>query len=452
VSGKAIALLSVSGGVLPRDSRQLLADEGLFLTEWIPGAGYETPAECSVALMVVGSRSDCFLDCLEHLSQARNRYGNIPAIALVSDSSEQTVVAALRAGVSDYLSCPFTPDEFLQRVRLAVASRPSGLPQLMADGTSPPLLGRERMVGTSAAMRSVKHYIGKVAETSSNVLITGDTGTGKELAAELIHRNSSRRDRPFVCINCAAMPETLIESELFGYRRGAFTGAHTSNEGRLASAHLGTVFFDEIGDMSPFAQAKILRVIESKQVSPLGSRSSSPSDFRVIAATNRNLEEMVETGDFRRDLFFRLNVARIHLPALRERKEDILALLIHCISEFNSASGWAVEGFTQQALETLLRHDWPGNVRELRNLVEAIFVTCRRGRISLADLPPDFWKKVADPDGTPAESDRLLATLFETRWNISRAADKLHWSRMTLYRKMEKYAISKSAPYRASAL
>jgi DNA-binding NtrC family response regulator len=423
-------------------------DQGLSLVAW--GSG-QAGAQGAVALMVIGSHSPFFPQRLEDLSQARNRYGDIPAIALVDDSSEQTVLAALRAGVSDYLSCPFTLDDFLKRVRLAIASRP-GIHRSPADETSPPLLGAERMVGTSTVLRGVKHYIRQVAETSSNVLITGDTGTGKELAAELIHRNSSRRDHPLVCINCAAVPEALIESELFGYQKGAFTGAHSSNQGKLASAHLGTVFFDEIGDMSPFAQAKILRVIESKQVSPLGSRSSSPSDFRVIAATNRNLEKIVETGDFRRDLFFRLNVARIHLPPLIERKEDILSILVHFIAEFNGASGSAVEGFTQQALETLLGHDWPGNIRELRNLVEAIFVTCRRGRITLADLPPHFWKQIADRDAAPGEGDRLLAALFETRWNISRAADKLHWSRMTIYRKMEKYSISKSALHRSAAV
>lgn len=447
MNGKAVALLSVSGGVLPRDFRRLLAEEGLLLTDWAPGEELSTLPDCDVVLMIMGSPSAAFSKDLDRLSQARNRFGSIPAVALVSDGSEQTALAALRAGFTDYLSCPVAPEDFLRHIRIALASRRHWFERVPSPATSSQLFGGERMVGTSAAVRSIKHYIAQVAETSSNVLITGDTGTGKELAAELIHRNSSRRERPFVCINCAAVPEALLESELFGYQKGAFTGACTSNEGRLASAHLGTVFFDEIGDMSPCAQAKILRVIESKQVSPLGSRSSRPSDFRVIAATNRNLSKMVETGDFRRDLYFRLNVARIHLPPLRERKEDILALIAHCIGEFNRASGWAVEGFTQQALETLLRHDWPGNIRELRNLVEAIFVTCRRGRISVADLPREFWKQVADAAASPGESARLLATLFETRWNISRAADKLHWSRMTLYRKMEKYAISKPAKY-----
>jgi DNA-binding NtrC family response regulator len=362
---------------------------------------------------------------------------------LVSNSSEESVLAALRAGVADYLKYPFALDELILRVNLVIASKSVASPEPDTFASAGPLVGGHQMVGSSPSVRKIKDYIGKVAETSSNVLITGETGTGKELVAELIHRNSSRRDRPFICVNCAAMPESLIESELFGHQRGAFTGADVTVEGKLKSAHRGTVFFDEIGDMSLVAQAKVLRVIESKMVTPLGSHSSAPSDFRVIAATNRNLESMVQGGDFRRDLYFRLNVVRFHMPPLRERKDDIVELLNHHIGELNRASGYTVEGFTRQALEAMLNYHWPGNVRELRNVVEAVFVTCRRGRISPSDVPSHFWHQISKSGKTLSEADVLLGALFQTNWNVSRAAEMLHWSRMTIYRKMEKYAISK---------
>jgi DNA-binding NtrC family response regulator len=440
MTSRSTVLTSVSGGVLPVDAQRHLIANGLTLVPWSRTTKSDDIRQRRAVLMIFGAQSHCFADHLEDLLHLRSRRPGLPAIALVGESSQQTLLAALRRGVTDYLPFPYTLDDLLERVRAAIRTSAA---YVTPDGESAVnLIGGERMVGSSGPLAAVRRYIAQVAETASNVLITGDTGTGKELAAELIHRNSRRRDRAFVCINCAAVPETLLEAELFGYERGAFTGAFASNEGMLASAHRGTVFFDEIGDMSPTAQAKILRVIESKQVSPLGSRSTTPSDFRVIAATNRTLEDMVDRGDFRRDLFFRLNVARIHLPPLRERKEDILALLNHCISEFNAAAGAAVEGCTGEALEALLRYDWPGNVRELRNLVEAIFVTCRRGRISPADIPPHFWRLIAG--AAPAsESAQLLAALFETQWNVSRAAEKLRWSRMTLYRKMEKYSISR---------
>lgn len=443
MNSRATILTSVSGGVLPVETQQFLTDHGLLPVVWNPATTSSFPDQRQPVLMIVGAQSCHLSEHLQDLACLRSRHPGTPAIALVRDSSEQTVLAALRAGVADYLSVPYTLDDLLCRVESAIAKRPVSPCVATIDGGSSSIIGGDRLVGSSASLRNVRQYIGQVARTSSNVLITGDTGTGKELAAELIHLNSPRRERPFVCINCAAVPETLLESELFGYHKGAFTGAHASNEGKLAIAHRGTVFFDEIGDMSPLAQAKILRVIESKLVNPLGSVSASPSDFRVIAATNRNLEGMVEQGGFRADLFFRLNVARIHLPPLRERKEDILALLSHLIAEFNKVSDAAVEGFTHQVLEALLRHDWPGNVRELRNLVEAIFVTCRRGCISPEDIPPHLWKHIANSPTAPSENARLLAALFETQWNVSRAASKLNWSRMTIYRKMEKYSISK---------
>ena len=305
-----------------------------------------------------------------------------------------------------------------------------------------PVADFERLVGETCVMRTIKSYLPKVAGSDSNVLITGATGTGKEIAAELIHANSRRRQRPFVRINCAAIPDTLIESELFGYERGAFTGADSFKEGMMRAANGGTVFFDEIGDLSLSAQAKILRAVETKEVTRLGSRSSIPLDVRILAATNRDLDRLALDGGFRRDLYFRLNVARIHMPALAERREDIPALCRHYIEEFNRRSDQTVEGFADDVLEQFFSYEWPGNVRELRNLIEVVFVAAPPRRISMADLPENFRKRLAESERPPrGERERLVTTLLATRWNKSEAAHKLHWSRMTLYRKMAKYQI-----------
>jgi transcriptional regulator with PAS, ATPase and Fis domain len=298
------------------------------------------------------------------------------------------------------------------------------------------------MIGGSSAMREIKEYILKVATTDCTVLITGETGTGKELAAEMIHRNSPRRQRPFVCINCAALPENLLESELFGYERGAFTGAYSTYAGKLKLAEGGSVFFDEIGDMSAYAQAKILRAIEGKEVYRLGGKKGISMDVRVIAATNQDPEQLVSDRRLREDLYHRLNVARVHLPPLRDRKEEILPLLNHYTRVLNRRYRSEVIGFTEDALASLLKYNWPGNIRELKNLLEATFINLPSRKIAFMDLPKMFQKKLKELEGFPqGERDRVLSALFACNWNKSKAAQKLHWSRMTLYRKMSKYQI-----------
>jgi two-component system response regulator HydG/two-component system response regulator AtoC len=304
----------------------------------------------------------------------------------------------------------------------------------------------DTLVGASRAMREVKQYLPKVAAADCNVLITGETGTGKERVAAWIHRHSRRAARPLVSINCAAIPDGLLESELFGFERGAFTGAHTAYAGKLRQAEGGTLFFDEIGDMSPSAQAKILRAIEAKEVCQLGGRRNVPIDVRIVAATNQDLETMVANQRFRKDLYYRLDVAHIHLPPLRERAEDIPLIFEHCLAEMNVRSGRHVGAPSREALTCLLTHAWPGNVRELRNLLEAIFISPPEGGISLDDLPPRFRAHLGDSGReNNSECERLLAALFAVDWNKSKAAAALHWSRMTLYRKMAKYHIERGA-------
>lgn len=295
-------------------------------------------------------------------------------------------------------------------------------------------------------MINLREYIPKVARSEANVLITGETGTGKERVAESIHQESPRRNQPFVCVNCAAIPDSLIESELFGYERGAFTGAQEGYPGKLRLANGGTVFLDEIGDMSLAAQAKVLRVIESREVFPLGGRRVAAINSRFIAAINQDVEPLIAEHRFRRDLYYRLNVARILLPPLKDRKEDIPELFAYYLDQFNQRFDENVGKPRQELLNCLMCYDWPGNIRELRNLVEAIFIDPPRGPIAVVDLPESFRRIFAGyASASVPEKERLVSTLCETNWNKSQAAVQLNWSRMTLYRKIAKYQISEPA-------
>jgi DNA-binding NtrC family response regulator len=292
-------------------------------------------------------------------------------------------------------------------------------------------------------MRDLKRELARVANSASTVLITGETGTGKELAAEFIHENSARSSKPFVCINCAAIPESLLESELFGHAKGAFTGADDFRDGLLSSASGGTIFLDEIGDMSLCAQAKILRVIEKREVCRVGANRGTQLDIRFVAATNQDLEAMASCGSFRRDLFFRLNVARIHLPPLRERREDIPFLLSHYCRDYSGKAGASTPEFSEDSLRCLLAYGWPGNIRELKNLVESLFLKDLPPTIESEHLPRHLRGVIGHKaDLSCQERDSLLAALFSAKWNKSEAARNLQWSRMTLYRKIAKHRIS----------
>lgn len=394
-------------------------------------------------LVIIGSSWKGARDGLKVAAQIRQQDSKVPLILITKHSSEARVIAALRAGFNDYFNVPFSYEDLMVSVKrnLFCFSQQFLTNHKIVFGLS----NDQPMIGDSAQMQEIKAYLLKVAATDSTVFITGETGTGKELAAELIHRNSPRQKRPFICINCAAIPESLVESELFGYERGAFTGAVALTRGKFELAVGGTVFLDEIGDMSPYSQAKILRTIERKEVYRLGGNGRIPVDVRVTAATNQDPERLVAEGKFRKDLYYRLNVARVNLPLLRDRKEDIPRLLEHFIRELNRQFGREVEGFTEEALESLLRYNWPGNVRELKNVLEATFINLPSRKIAFMDLPNPFRMRLKETEGLPKnERDRVLSALFATNWNKSKAAQKLHWSRMTLYRKMAKCHISTS--------
>jgi len=394
------------------------------------------------SLLILESPWNNSTDTFGEVLKIRQEDSRFPIILVTTNGSEALAISALRAGLKDYFTPPFSSHEFNATVNRCISNyrfQPSGIKN---RALVPCIPNEQQFIGESFLMCRVKAYLQKLALVDSHVLITGETGTGKELTAQYIHQHSARYGKPFTAINCAAIPDGLLESELFGYEKGAFTGAHAAYSGKLKLADGGTVFFDEIGDMSAYAQAKILRVIESKEVYPLGAKRSVPLDIRIIAATNCDLEKMVSKKDFRQDLYFRLNVARVQLPPLRERKEDITSLVEYYLQVFNKLFGRGIPGFTEEAWELMLQYDWPGNIRELKNFLEVIYIDSPSERIAVKDLP-DLIRSLHHPEEkiSLAERELLHSTLCSVNWNKSKAAEKLRWSRMTLYRKMAKYNI-----------
>jgi len=351
------------------------------------------------------------------------------AVVLTTSESEARAVRALRLGALDYFRWPGERAAFLARVQQIVP--PQGEPAAV-----------RAFVGNSAAIRQVQHQIEKAAVTDCNVLVAGETGTGKELAAGLLHELSARARQPFVAVNCAAIPDALLESELFGHERGAFTGAIETCEGRLRQANGGTLFLDEVGDMSLLAQAKVLRAFESKTVVRVGGRAALPVDVRFVAATNMDLAAASRDGRFRLDLFYRLNVAEVNIPPLRERPEDIRPLIDHYVHRCNQRFQRRGQGFAKDVILGFEQYTWPGNVRELRNVVEATFVNSSARWLTWTDLPLQFRRYFPPPleRAVRPERDVLMEALTDTRGNKTKAAKRLHCSRMSIYRKLAKYA------------
>jgi DNA-binding NtrC family response regulator len=357
------------------------------------------------------------------------RVAHVPSVAIAVTSSEDLAIWSLRQGFREYLRTPLQAADVRAALSRLVA------PSLPTSSASLP-----QIVGRSQAMRTLFDQVWTVAQARTNVLIVGETGTGKELIAQSIHEASPRRSRPLVAVNCGAIPDGLIESELFGHERGAFTDAHLSRPGRVRQSDGGTLFLDEVGELDLRAQVKLLRVLETREVHALGAGQARRLDIRVVAATNQNLAARVRDKAFREDLFYRLNVVQIEVPPLRERSEDIpLLIAAFCgrfCHEFNRRSAVYAEG----DLDLLQRYDWPGNVRELRNVVEASFVHSSGRSDGLLVLPPVLLR-VLDKERTLDERGQIVRALFEAHWNVSRAAHRLNCSRMTLYRRMIQYQL-----------
>lgn len=373
----------------------------------------------------------------------------IPVILMTAYSSVEKAVEAIKMGAYSYVTKPLdfevlkaTLYNALEHTRLKEEN--TQLKQALGISETMPL-------GKSALMKSLQEMIETVAPSEATVLITGESGTGKELVAKAIQANSSRKDQPFVTINCAALAENLLESELFGHEKGAFTGADKMREGRFVQADKGTLFLDEIGEMPLALQVKLLRVLQNGEIQRVGSDKVKTVDVRIIAATNRNLKEEVEKGHFREDLFYRLNVIALEVPALRERKDDIPLLVQNFVEKFAKANRKAIKGFTPQAMDTLMRYDWPGNVRELENAMERAVILAVGEYITERDLPlavqqaaknsaeESMRHSLANKSLDDIEKEAISATLAETADNKSEAARRLGITRATLHSKLKKY-------------
>jgi two-component system response regulator HydG len=297
-------------------------------------------------------------------------------------------------------------------------------------------------------MTTLREQVKCFARSSVTVLITGETGTGKDVVARYLHAHSPRHDKPFIALNCAALPDTLIESELFGHARGAFTGAHAAYPGKIRLAAGGTLFLDEIGDMAPASQARLLRFLETGEVFSVGGLRSEVVDVRIVAATNQSLAQRVRDGLFRKDVFYRLNIARLELPPLSERRADLDELIAHFLAEITERHALKVDGIGESAHRLLLRYGWPGNIRELKNVLESAALLAHGGTLMQRHLPDYVTTETAETARPEPLDERsmLLAALDSTRWNKSAAAAQLQWSRMTLYRKLSKYELHEPPP------
>jgi len=393
------------------------------------------------------------MDGLEVLAQMRAIDGAAVVIMISGHGSIETAVEATRRGAYDFLEKPLDTDRLLVTIRNALLHRGLTKENLRLRGE---VESHYEIVGTSFAIRALVERIEKVAPTDARVLITGENGTGKELVARAIHRLSARQQGPFVEVNCAAIPSELIESELFGHRKGSFTGAHEDRAGKFEQAHGGTLFLDEIGDMSLAAQAKVLRALQDGYITRVGGDKAIKVDVRVIAATNKRLEEEIGNGRFREDLFFRVNVVPIHVPPLRERREDIPMLVRHFARQASDEQKLPQREYTDEAFDRLSRLDWPGNVRELRNTVERLLILARGDRIDAADVtrlvsggapadaPADILSATTFAQFKEyAERAFILARLREHDWNVSETARSIEMPRSNLYKKIEKYDLAR---------
>jgi DNA-binding NtrC family response regulator len=361
----------------------------------------------------------------------------------------ETAVEAMKAGAYDFLTKPVNLDrlEVLLKRSIQTKKLESSNQQLKQELDAK--YGMESIIGQSMPMQSVFNTIKQVAPSRATVLINGESGTGKELVAHALHRLSNRGDNPFVAVHCAALSDNLLESELFGHERGAFTGAAEMRKGRFELADGGTLFLDEIGEIEPATQVKLLRVLEERSFERVGGMDKIEVDTRLLCATNRDLRRMVEEGSFREDLFFRLNVVQIRLPALRERRDDIPLLLNHFLKEFAAENAREMDGFTSDALDALIRYRWPGNLRELRNVMERMVVLSRGERITLRDLPSEVKEEGGPLKSSPtlrgatsmqeAEKKMIMQALDDHKGNRTKAADQLGISRRTLHRKLNEF-------------
>ena len=388
------------------------------------------------------------MDGMEALKRIHALNPAIPVVIMTAFSSVDSAVAAIKKGAHDYLTKPLDFDRLRTTLEVAMGHRQQEEEQIELGQ---PFGDDSRIIGTSASMQALWDLIVHVAPTEATVLINGESGTGKELVASALHHKSLRHRGPFIKVNCAALAETLLESELFGHERGAFTGADRRREGRFVQAHGGTLFLDEIGETSPGMQAKLLRVLQEHELQRVGGQETIKVDVRIITATNRDLEEEVAAGRFREDLYYRLNVVQLEVPSLRERQGDIPLLTAYFLRSFAEKNGRLVSGVTPECMDVLNRYPWPGNVRELEHCIERGVILMRGDYLEINALPLAIqrWagtnapREIEEP-ATLKEAEKMLIlkTLEETGGNRSEAARRLQITRKTLLNKLKSYNIS----------
>ena len=451
MSAEAQAAVRSKGRILIVDDELVVRDS---LGKWFVSEGYQArpvasarealeaiqQLEFDIALIDIKMPG---MDGMELQSRLREADPDLTVVIMTGYASVETAVQALKRGAYDYITKPVDPDELSHLVGKALEHRRARREVARLREDLQEIFPSTELIGKSPAMKSVLEHLEMVAPTDATVLITGESGTGKEVVARAIHAASPRRYMPMVAIHCGALTETLLESELFGHERGAFTGAQYRKKGKFEVADGGTVFLDEISDISLKTQTDLLRVLQEKEIVRVGGSQPIKVDFRCIAATNKNLEGLVKAGTFRPDLYYRLHVFCIELPPLRDRREDIPLLVSHFLNKFCMATSRPVPQLTQEAMDLLMRHDWPGNVRELENAVERALVVCRGPEIRGGDFSFQFQTEPMPPGRTLDDVERthIERVLRETDGNLSRAARILDIDRTTLYNKLRRYGL-----------
>jgi two-component system response regulator HydG len=404
------------------------------------------------------------MDGIDALKEIKKISPAIPVIIITAHASVETAVEALQAGAHDYLTKPLDVDELRIKIRQTLEFWRLKAENILQRRRLESLFEASRIVGKSPVMKEILETVAMVAPTEASVLILGESGTGKELIANALHQGSARSDKRFIKVNCAALPETLLESELFGHEKGAFTGAVNRRPGRFELADGGAIFLDEIGEMSLATQAKLLRVLQEREFEPLGSTRTVKVDIRIIAASNKVLLDEVKKGTFREDLFYRLNVVPIHLPPLRDRKEDIPLLAEHFLKIYNEKNNKNVQGFHPRALDALMRYSWPGNIRELENIVERSVIFSREDYVLFSELPEIIREASGDtlsqevregfkPGMTIREMERelIIRTLEDNDGNRTRTARILGITRRTLQHKLKEYDLDQQDAHSADS-
>ncbi len=448
--------MKAKGSILVVDDEEIVRDS---LASWLEEDGYhvDTAPDGPAALTKLAQHAYAVLlvdlkmpgmDGLEVLAQARSLQPDVPVIIMTAYATVDTAVQAMKQGAYDYLVKPFEPEELSLMVGKLTNAQALRRENVLLRKALKRQFEFKDLVSKSPKMEAVFDLARMAAKSNSTVLILGESGTGKELLARAIHAESPRQDGPFVGVSCAALTKNLLESELFGHEKGAFTGAASSARGKFEIAAGGSLFLDEIGDISPKLQLDLLRVLDAREFRRVGGSQLIKTDVRILAATNRGLKKLVESGAFREDLYYRLNVIPVTLPPLRERKEDIPLLVEHFLAQSRTEMQKPLEGVSAEAMEMLMAHDWPGNVRELRNVLERGAVMARGPIITPMELELALPALLAGatPTDSPdslrdVERKHIVAMLKQQNWNITRSARALGIDRVTLYNKIKRYQI-----------